>query len=451
MDSKLPVKILILGGTPESQQAIQRRLDDEGYSTAGVPEAVHARRYLSDGVAVLVADIDSCGTSAMEVLQLAKQHAPHAVVILISKEASIDRAVVAVREGAFDYLTKPVDVDQLFRRVDAALKKRALAAEIAELHNRLGEEDGLEGMVGSGSAMRSLYEKIRLVADTRSTVLITGESGTGKELVARSIHRLSQRSQNNFVPMNCAAIPEALLESELFGHEKGAFTGANDAKKGFFQAAERGTLFIDEIGELAIGLQSKLLRAIENRRITRVGSTEETPVDVRLVAATNRDLSERVAAGHFREDLFYRLKVVELKLPPLRERREDIPLLVRHFITEISADTGRPVTDIDAAALDMMMNYSWPGNVRELRNTLEGIIVLSMKRLIEPGDLPAHISDHTESQAIIQPGMTMAEIEKEAIRRTLQHTGGNRTHAADILGISVRTLQRKIKEYDLPL
>ena len=310
-------------------------------------------------------------------------------------------------------------------------------------------KSALQNMVGNSPAMRSLYEKIRLVADTRSTVLITGESGTGKELVARSLHYLSKRKSDPFIPINCAAISESLVESELFGHEKGAFTGATDRKLGFFEAAKKGTLFIDEIGELELGLQSKLLRAIENRTIMRVGSTKETPVDVRLVAATNRDLAQHVKDSQFREDLFYRLKVVELKLPPLRQRKEDIALLVRHFISDIASETERPVTDIETDALEMMKEYSWPGNVRELRNTLEGIIVLSMKPTIEVSDLPAHICNHSESQAIIKPGMSMAEIEKEAIRRTLQHSGGNRTKAAEILGISLRTLQRKIKEFGL--
>jgi transcriptional regulator with PAS, ATPase and Fis domain len=279
--------------------------------------------------------------------------------------------------------------------------------------------------------------------------LVTGESGTGKELVARSIHHLSSRRNEAFIPVNCAAISESLVESELFGHEKGAFTGASERKLGFFEAARKGTLFIDEIGELQLGLQAKLLRAIESRKILRVGSTQEHDVDIRLVGATNRDLAKEMKEGNFREDLFYRLKVVELKLPPLRERREDIPLLIRHFIDEISADAGRCVRDITPEALEMMKGYSWPGNIRELRNTLEGIIVLSLRERIEASDLPPHITGHTESQAVIKPGMTMVEIEKEAIRRTLQHTNGHRSQTAAILDISVRTLQRKIKEFEL--
>ena len=443
------LKILLIDDQPESLNSMANRLAEEGYAPIATSDADEAWKHLDDGVAVVVTDLNVPNTKGAEVVRFAKKHAPHAIVIVMSKEPDIDLAVETVREGAFDYLTKPIDPDALVHRIQMALSRRQLAAEIALLHLQLGKTHELENMVGNSPAMRSLYEKIRLVADTRSTVLITGESGTGKELVARSIHNLSKRKSNSFIPINCAAIPETLVESELFGHEKGAFTGASDRKLGYFEAAKDGTLFIDEIGELELNLQAKLLRAIENRTIMRVGSTKETPVDVRLVAATNRDLAEHVKSKAFREDLFYRLKVVELKLPPLRQRREDIPLLIRHFITEIAAETERPAADIETEALEMLKSYSWPGNIRELRNTLEGIIVLSMKPTIEACDLPPHISEHTESQAIIRPGMTMSEIEKEAIRRTLQHTGGNRTQAAETLGISLRTLQRKIKEFEL--
>jgi DNA-binding NtrC family response regulator len=450
MTEALPkFKVLLIDDQPDSLNAMANRLEQEGYAPIATSNAEAAWQHLDDGVAVVVTDLNVAKTKGVEVVRMARKRAPHAIVIVVSAEPNIELAVETVREGAFDYLTKPIDPDELVHRIEMALSRRRLAAEIASLHLQLGEKNGLQNMVGNSPAMRSLYEKIRLVADTRSTVLITGESGTGKELVARSLHYLSKRKSDPFIPINCAAISESLVESELFGHEKGAFTGATDRKLGFFEAAKKGTLFIDEIGELELGLQGKLLRAIENRTIMRVGSTKETPVDVRLVAATNRDLAQHVKDSQFREDLFYRLKVVELKLPPLRQRKEDIALLVRHFISDIASETERPVTDIETDALEMMKEYSWPGNVRELRNTLEGIIVLSMKPTIEVSDLPAHICNHSESQAIIKPGMSMAEIEKEAIRRTLQHSGGNRTKAAEILGISLRTLQRKIKEFGL--
>ena len=424
-------------------------LENRSYEVIPKVNAEDAFASINDGVAVIVTDLRMPKTDGLQVIRRARELAPHAIVIVVSSDNSIEKAVAAIREGAFDYLTKPIQLEELGHRIEMALHERALAAEIASLQLQLNEKYSVENMVGTSPAMRGLYEKIKLVADTRSTVLVTGESGTGKELVARSIHSLSKRRDQAFIPVNCAAIPESLVESELFGHEKGAFTGAVDRKTGFFEAARNGTLFIDEIGELELGLQAKFLRAIESRRILRVGSTAEEEVDVRLVAATNRDLAKRVESGDFREDLFYRLKVVELKIPPLRERREDIPLLVRHFIDEITKDIERSVTDISSEALDMLKFYSWPGNVRELRNTLEGVIVLSLKDKLDVIDFPPHISGHNESQAIIKPGMTMSEIEKESIRRTLQHTGGNRTRAAEILDISVRTLQRKLNDFGL--
>jgi transcriptional regulator with PAS, ATPase and Fis domain len=324
-----------------------------------------------------------------------------------------------------------------------------MANEIARLHAEVKQQRGLSTMIGQCDVMRRVFERIRLVADTNSTVLIIGESGTGKELAARAVHEHSRRHSRPFLPINCAAIPETLIESELFGYEKGAFTGATSRREGLFQAAHGGTLFIDEIGEMQLGLQSKLLRAIENKKILPVGSTREVDVDIRLVAATNRDLKERVESGQFREDLYYRLRVVEIVLPPLRDRRDDIPLLVRHFIDQIARENNRPVKDITSEALEALLAYSWPGNIRELRNSLEAIIVLSLTEQIELSDLPPHISGAKPAQATIKSGMTLAELEKEAIRRALEETGGHRAKTAETLGISVRTLQRKIQEYDL--
>ncbi|MCA9212486.1 MAG: sigma-54-dependent Fis family transcriptional regulator [Planctomycetales bacterium] len=448
-EAKPRLRILLIDDDPNSLSVMAEWLERKGFDPIAVRDGQEALRHLDDGIAVIVTDLKMPKTDGLQIIRHAQKHAPHAVIIVVSGDSSVEAAVASVREGAFDYITKPINLKELTHRIEMALNKRALAAEIAALQLQLTQKHRLEDMIGASPVMRSLYEKIRLVADTRSTVLITGESGTGKELVARSIHHLSPRKEETFIPVNCAAIPDSLVESELFGHEKGAFTGATDRKLGFFEAARKGTLFIDELGELPIGLKPKLLRAIESRKILRVGSTQEQPVDIRLVAATNRDLAKEVHEGAFREDLFYRLKVVELKLPPLRDRREDIPLLIRHFINDISADAGRNVRDITPEALEMMKGYSWPGNVRELRNALEGMIVLSLKEIIEASDLPSHISGHTESQAIIKPGMTMAEIEKEAIRRTLEHTNGHRSQAAEILDISVRTLQRKIKDFHL--
>jgi DNA-binding NtrC family response regulator len=372
-------------------------------------------------------------------------------VILVSGHGTVDNAVRALKEGAFDFLTKPINLEELTHRIQMALEQQAMRAEIAELHRKLRERRSIDNMVGRSPAMRELHEKIALVADTNSTVLIIGESGTGKELVAHALHDGSRRRDKPFLPVNCAAIPETLIESELFGHEKGAFTGASERRKGLFQAAAGGTLFIDEIGELSLGLQSKLLRAIESKRIMPVGSTGEIPVDVRLLAATNRDLEAQVKEGAFRDDLYYRLKVVVLRIPPLRDRREDIPLLVRFFLDQLAAENDRPVRDISPEALQALFEFDWPGNVRELRNTLEGIIVLSMKDRIELSDLPSHIrqAESRREMPILDAGMTLVDLEREAIRRALEQTGGHRAETAKRLGLSVRTLQRKINEYEL--
>ncbi len=443
-------KVLLVDDDRLSREAMADWLRSEGFDVIAVADGQAAVQHIHDGVAVIVTDLKMPRTDGLELLRRAKEQAPHAAVILITAYGTVETAVAALKEGAFDYLTKPVKPDDLANKVRQAASQRAMAAEIAALHAQLNERYGFENLIGKSPVMRAVFEKVRLVADTKSTVLITGESGTGKELVARALHHNSGRRNKPFVPVNVAAIPETLIESELFGHEKGAFTGATERRTGLFQAAQGGTLFIDEIGEMKPGLQSKLLRAIETRRVMPVGSTKEVEVDARVVAATNRNLHEDVKQGRFREDLYYRLKVVEIHLPPLRERPEDIPLLTRFFLDEIARENRRPVRDIAPGALDLLLAYNWPGNVRELRNTLEGIVVVSTRERIEVSDLPEQLRQGATAQAVIRRGMTMADIEKEAIRRALEQTGGRRTEAAKILDLSVRTLQRKIKEYDLP-
>ncbi len=445
-----PCTVLLVDDDRASREAMTEWLRSEGFGVVPVANGDEAIGHLHDGVAVIVTDLKMPRTDGLALLRKAKQEVPHAAVIVVSGYGTVDTAVAALKEGAFDFLTKPVKPEELTHRIHMALERRSMATEIARLHAELSQRNGFENIVGSSAAMREVFERIHLVADTRSTVLVLGESGTGKEMVARAIHESSGRQAKPFVPVNCAAIPETLVESELFGHEKGAFTGASERRGGLFQAANGGTLFIDEIGELQLGLQSKLLRAIEYKKIMPVGSTKETEVDVRLIAATNKDLGELTKQAQFREDLYYRLKVVELRLPPLRERRDDIPLLIHHFIQQIAAENQRPGRGITPEALAALKAYDWPGNVREIRNTLEGIIVLSVRDTIELADLPPYISQLPAPQLAIQPGMTMAEIEKEAIRRTLEQTGGHRAKTANLLGLSVRTLHRKIKEYRLP-
>jgi DNA-binding NtrC family response regulator len=443
-------KVLLVDDDRLSREAMADWLRSEGFDVIAVGDGQAAVQHIHDGIAVIVTDLKMPRTDGLELLRRAREQAPHAAVILITAYGTVETAVAALKAGAFDYLTKPVKADDLANKVRQAVAQREMAAEIANLHAQLNERYGFENLVGKSPAMRAVFEKVQLVADTKSTVLITGESGTGKELVARALHHNSGRRNKPFIPVNVTAIPETLIESELFGHEKGAFTGATERRTGLFQAAQGGTLFIDEIGDMSPGVQSKLLRAIETRRVMPVGSTKEVELDVRVVAATNRNLCEDVKEGTFREDLYYRLKVVEIHLPPLRERPEDIPLLVRYFLDEISRENRRPVRDIAPEALDLLLAYNWPGNVRELRNTLEGIIVVCTRERIEVCDLPEPLRQGAAAQAVIRRGMTMAAIEKEAIRRALEQTGGRRTEAAKMLDLSVRTLQRKIKEYNLP-
>jgi DNA-binding NtrC family response regulator len=443
--------ILLVDDDRASRETLAEWVERQGWKGIAVGDGDEAISHIHDGVDVIVTDLMMPHTDGMQLLQVAKQRAAHAAVIMVSGMGSVETAVEALKHGACDFLTKPINLKELKHRIERALEQRSMAMEIADLHRQLRERRGIDDMVGQSRPMRELFEKVRLVADSNSTVLVIGESGTGKELVARSLHLNSARRSRPFLPVNCAAIPDTLVESELFGHEKGAFTGAGEKRKGVFQAAEGGTLFIDEIGEMSLGLQSKLLRAIENKKVMPVGSATELPVDVRLIAATNRDLQDAVQQKEFREDLYYRLKVIVLRLPPLRERRDDIPLLVRFFIDQLAEEAKRPVHDITQEALHALRQYDWPGNVRELRNTLEGIIVLSLKERIELGDIPEHIRQAEASAPVssFEPGMTLQELEREAIRRTLDSTGGHRAETADRLGISVRTLQRKIKEYGL--
>ena len=451
MSDHSPPRILLVDDDRASRNTLTEWIERQGWQPISVEDGDEALKHIHDGVAVIVTDLKMPRTDGMELLKRAKQQASHAAVIMVSGVGSVEAAVEALKLGAFDFLAKPVNLKELKHRIERALENQSMAAEIADLHRQLREQHGVDNMIGQCPAMRELFEKIKLVADTNSTVLIVGESGTGKELVARSLHLNSPRRNKAFLPINCAAIPDTLIESELFGHEKGAFTGATDKRKGVFQCAEGGTLFIDEIGEMPLGLQSKLLRAIENKKVMPVGSGHETSVDVRLVTATNRDLEYVVQQKEFREDLYYRLKVVVLRLPPLRERREDIPLLVRFFIDEISKETNRQVRDIAPDALSALKNYDWPGNVRELRNTLEGIIVLSLHEQIELSDVPEHIRgvERKSLQSVFDQGISLAEMEREAIRRTLEITGGHRGKTSERLGVSVRTLQRKIKDYQL--
>jgi DNA-binding NtrC family response regulator len=387
-------------------------------------------------------------------MQRALARTPQPAVILLTAYGSIESAVEAMRLGAYDFLTKPVNLDRLDLLLKRALASREMETENRRLREQLTTRFGLENLVGQSAAMQQTIEMIRQVAPSRSTVLIQGESGTGKELVAQAIHNLSPRSKGPFVAVHGASLTPTLLESELFGHEKGAFTGAVENRRGRFELADGGTLFLDEIGEIDARLQVKILRVLEEHRFERVGGQRTIDVDVRLITATNRDLRERVARGEFREDLFYRLNVVVLHIPPLRERMEDIPLLANHFLKEFAAENQKPVPALSPDALDALAAHGWPGNVRELRNVIERMVVMARGDRLTLRDVPPAVREGAgrprgRGGPAGGAGLTLDDMERRMIVQALDAHGGHRVKAARQLGISRRTLHRKLNEYGL--
>jgi two-component system response regulator AtoC len=445
--------ILIVDDDRPQREGLQRALADR-YEVLTADEAGHAYSILeSKPVDVLLTDLRMPGDDGMKLLRRARSLSNPPVSIMMTAYGSIDNAVEAMKAGAYHYVTKPVNLDELELVIERALNSRRIEAENVNLHEQLDRRFGLENLVGESPAMLQVFDVVQQVAPTRATVLITGETGTGKELVAHAIHNLSPRKSGPFVAVHAAALTTTLLESELFGHEKGAFTGAVERRIGRFEAADGGTLFLDEISEIDPAMQVKLLRVLEERAFERVGGTKTLQVDVRLVAATNKDLKKLVSEGKFRDDLFYRLSVVTVNLPPLRERRSDVPLLVQAFIRQCSAENGKPVREITAEAVNTLMAYDWPGNVRELRNTIEQMVVLSRGERLTLRDVPATVrggADLTKI-SVVRPGttMTVEEAERQLIAQALKETDGNRTRAAQRIGMSRRTLHRKLKKYGL--
>jgi DNA-binding NtrC family response regulator len=381
-----------------------------------------------------------------------KRDYPDINVILMTAFGSVETAVEAMKHGASDYLTKPVKKDELIRVVERVIREAALRREVSRLRKEVHKEYSFHQILGKSKAIQAVFDLIRRVADSPTNILITGESGTGKELVAKAIHYNSARKEAPFVPVNCAAIPEQLLESELFGHMRGAFTDAKVDKRGLFEEAQKGTLFLDEISELPLMLQAKILRAIQEKEIRRVGATKPISVDVRIIAATNLNLNEEVKNKRFREDLYYRLNVIELKLPPLRERREDIPLLVDAFLKKCSEGSGKAVTGVSEAALAMLIDYAWPGNVRELENVIERAVTLTRGEKVSPDDLPPAVQGARGDRRVLdeaaEKSLPLHEIEKEYIKKILDKTGGNKYQAAHALGIDRKTLYRKLAEIE---
>jgi two-component system, NtrC family, response regulator len=452
-------QILIIDDETGSRESMALAIEKTGLEVKTFDDARRALEFLDDDgdsrPSLALCDLRMPGMDGLTFLQEVRQRGLDLGVVLITAYGSIESAVEAMRVGADDYLTKPVDLYELRTRVANLLENRRLKEEVSTLREMLDKRYGFESIIGRSPPMERLFEQMKLVAPTRSTVLIVGESGTGKELVANALHRASPRRHERFLAINCGAIPSDILESELFGHEKGAFTGAVGRKIGKFELAHKGTLFLDEISELYPELQVKLLRVLEERRVMRVGGGDLIEVDFRLIAATNRDLEEEVAKGRFREDLYYRLKVVTLEIPALRERPSDVVLLAEHFLAELCAEHGRPPKILTPGAAQQLASHPWPGNVRQLRNYLESLVIFHSGEVIEAADLPSQLqggasavrSATTPVQPADGPARTMEEIERQAILETLARTGGHRARAADVLGIGLRTLQRKLKDY----
>ena len=401
---------------------------------------------------LVLSDIRMPGADGLTILDATLKKTPPPPCILFTAYGSIEAAVGAMKRGAFDFVTKPVNLDQLEILVNRALESGRIKAENSELKKRLNAKFGVENIIGNSAAMQRIIDNVRQVAPTRATVSITGESGTGKELIAQAVHQLSGRT-GRFVPVHCAALPETLLESELFGHEKGAFTGATEQRKGRFELADGGTLFLDEIGEIPLSTQVKLLRVLDTRCFERIGGVDTIEVDTRVVTATNRDLAAMVAEGTFREDLYYRLDVVTIHLPPLRERTEDIPPLVNHYLAYFAKENGRPEMTISESAMSALCSYPWPGNIRELKNCVERMVVLTRSNTIDLDNVPINIREKLTpgiSKTILSSSSCDLERnEKMLISRALEECGGNRTKAAEKLGISRRTLHRKLTLYGI--
>ena len=435
------------------QRALRRRCD---VLTAESGE--RALALLGTGaVDILLSDVRMPGMDGVTLLQRARARHPELVSILLTAYGNVELAVEAMKAGAYDFLMKPVNLDHLDMLIQRALRSRDIEAENQQLREQLDNKFGLESLVGNAPVMHEMFDMIRQASPTQATVLVQGESGTGKELVAHAIHRLSTRAKGPFIAVHCAALSDTLLESELFGHEKGAFTGAASRRKGRFELADGGTLFLDEISEFSPSVQVKLLRVLEERRFERVGGDTPVEVDIRLIAATNRNLRAWVEEGKFREDLFFRLDVVNITLPPLRERLDDIPVLCSHFIREFAEKNNRTIDGITADAVAQLAAYRWPGNVRELRNTIEKMVVLSRGDRLTARDIPpnirsevkaAPVASQSAAATLVPANASLADTERAMIFKAIEQQGGSRTKAAEALGISRRTLHRKLKQYE---
>ena len=442
-------RILVVDDDPEMCALLSDVLRGEGFSVFSRSESLEASKILrKEEFDVLITDLKMKGLKGLDLLEEAKKVAPLTPVIIITAFGTIASAIQAMKMGAYDYITKPFQMDEIVLTVKKALENRLLKKEVVRLKKEVEARYHFQQLIGQSPSMQKIYDLIERIRDSSNNVLVTGESGTGKELVAKALHYSGVRKEGPFMAVNCAAIPETLLESELFGYKRGAFTDAKADKKGLIFEAKGGTLFLDEITEMPPILQAKLLRVIEERKVRPLGDTNAYPIDVRIISASNRDMKEMIHQGRFREDLYYRLKVIDIELPPLRERREDIPLLVQHFIDRVGKEPKK-VGGISDEAMKILMRYSWPGNVRELENVIQRAITLSQHEVILPEDLPASMLQEPDENLIekgLQEKYTVDQLEKEYIRRVLIEVGGNKSRAAEILGLDRKTLYRKIEE-----
>ena len=437
-------KILIVDDESIVRESLSDWLDGVGYDVEAAESGEEALQIIKQKkIKIMVADLVMPGINGIELMKEAKKIIPTISTVIITAHATIQSAITAIREGAHDYIEKPFCPEKVELLIEKLVEHQDLIEENILLRKKIKDRFLFEGIIAKSPKMLKIIELIRTVAPTNATVLITGETGTGKEVVARAIHHQSKRRNKPFIATSCAALPESLLESELFGHEKGSFTGAVERKKGKFEAGDKGTLFLDEIGEINANTQIHLLRALEEKKITRIGSNEEVSVDVRVVTATNRDLRSRVLEGQFREDLYYRLKVVTINLPPLKDRKEDILPLSEHFLKKYASDNNKDVINFSPGVIEFMLNYSWPGNVRELENMIEHGVILSKGNAVTMGELP---------QDIIHPlptkEKTIEAVTKNHILNVLEETQGNISKAANILGIRRMTLYNKLKKYE---
>jgi len=463
MSKALPIRVLVVDDEVSHADVMAEaiaRMPGGGYSVKQAHNLADAKRFFNDEFDLVVTDLrmDSVD-DGFELLEHVRKSRPQAEVIVVTAHGDVNTAVQAMRKGAYDFIQKPLDLEVIRTQVRRAGEKILLMRKNAELASALDERFGVKGIVGQSAGMKRVLQLISQLGATDISVLILGESGTGKELVARALHQNSRRKENRFVALNCAGLNESTLEDELFGHVKGAFTDARGDRVGRFEYADGGTLFLDEIGDMPLTMQAKLLRVLQDREITRLGSNEAVKVDVRFVAATNKDLLQAVRDKSFREDLYFRIKGAVIELPPLRARREDIPLLIQHVLGRCEERLGKKVEGIDADARAELVAYDWPGNVRELENTIENMVALSQGPRLAAADVPSNISGkQTTSTAIVATGggagtaitlagMNLAELERKAIEETLASVNGNREYAAKILGIGERTLYRKLKDY----